>query len=110
MWNVIPPPVAERAARRTEESAELAVLRAAAIDGRVRDGLVALRLAGDASTDAGQRLAATLRDRLAAVVALLRALALRCQRAGAQDRVLHRVVDLVLNRAIARPSTGHFTL
>src|SRR5215207_445440 len=74
------------------------------------DRLVALGLAGDAGADARQRLAPLLRDRLAAIVAFLGALALRRQRTRAKDRVLHRVVDLVLNRAIARPSASHVQL
>src|SRR5574338_116106 len=88
-------------------STQLAVLAAAAVDGRMDDRLVALRLAGDAGAHAGQRLAPLLRDRLAAIVAFLGALALRRQRAGAKDRILHRVLDLILNRAVARPSAGH---
>jgi hypothetical protein len=62
------------------------------------NGLVAFRLAGDAGADAGQRIAPFLRDRLAAIVAFLRAFALRRQRPRAKDGVLHRVLDLVLNR------------
>ena len=75
---------------------------------RMLDRLVAHRLAGDAGADAGQGRAAFLGDRLAAIVAFLGALALRGQRAGAQHGVLDRVVDLVLHRAVAGPSTGHF--
>ena len=56
-------------------SPQLAILAAAAVDGRVDDRLVALRLAGDAGAHARQRLAPLLRDRLAAVVAFLGALA-----------------------------------
>src|SRR5579884_1003433 len=57
---------------------------------------VPLRLAGDAGADAGKRLAPFLGDRPAAIVAFLRALALRSQRPRAKDRVLHRIVDLAL--------------
>jgi hypothetical protein len=39
------------------KSAKLAILAAAAVDGRVNDRLVAFGLAGDAGADAGQRLA-----------------------------------------------------
>src|SRR5687767_7210765 len=88
-------------------SAQLAVLAAAAVDGGVGDGLVALRLAGDAGAHPGERLAALRRNRLAAIVAFLGTLPLGGERTGAKDRVLHRVVDLVLDRAVASPSAGH---
>ena len=88
-------------------SPKLAILAAPSIDGRVANRLVARRLAGNAGADARKRLAPLLRDGLAAIVAFLGAFARRRQSTGAQDRILHRVVDLVLNRAIARPSTGH---
>src|SRR5205085_6097327 len=73
---------------------QLAVLAAAAVGGGVHDRFVALRLAGDAGADAGEGFAALPGDRLAAIVAILGALPVRGERAGAQDRVLHRVVDL----------------
>jgi hypothetical protein len=69
--------------------------------------LVAFGLASDAGANARERVAALLRDRLAAIVAFESAVALRRQGTGAKDRILHRVVDLVLNRAVARPSAGH---
>src|SRR5690349_234946 len=62
---------------RTAFLPQLAVLAAAAVDGRVDDRLVALGLAGDAGADSGQRFAALGRDRLAAIVAILGALARR---------------------------------
>src|SRR5690349_6236765 len=76
----------------------------------MEDRLVALGLAGDAGPHARKRLAAFLRDWLAAIVAFLRALPLRSQRSGAQHGVLHRIVNLVLNRAVAGPSAGHLKL
>src|SRR5437868_6245067 len=91
-------------------STQLAILAAAAIDRRVDDALIALRLAGDAGAHARQRLAPLLRDRLAAIVAFLGALALGRQRAGAQHGVFHRVLDLLFDRAVARPSAGHVAL
>src|SRR4051794_41520445 len=69
--------------------------------------LVAHGLAGDAGANAGQRIAALLRDRLAAIVAFLGALTMRRQSAGAQNGVLHRILDLLLDRPVARPSAGH---
>ena len=62
--------------------AQLAILAAAAVDGRMHDRLVALGLARDAGPHAGQRLAPLLRDRLAAIVAFLGALALRASAHG----------------------------
>src|SRR5579872_1319511 len=70
--------------------------------------LVALCLAGDARADARKHLTSLFRDRLAAIIAFLRTLAARCEGAGTKDRIFHSVVDLVLNRAVARPTTGHF--
>jgi len=88
-------------------SAKLAVLASSAIDGRVDYPRVAFRLARDAGADARDGLAALLGNRLAAVIAFLCALALWSQRTGTKDRILHRIVDLVLNRAVARPTSGH---
>jgi hypothetical protein len=73
----------------------------------MNDGLVSFRLASDTGANAGQRLAPLLRDRLSAIVAFHRAFALRRQRPSAKDRVLHRIVDLVLHRTVATPSTSH---
>ena len=64
-----------RRAAAASASAQLAILAAAAVDGRMDDRLVALGLAGDAGAHARQRLAPLLRDRLAAIVAFLGALA-----------------------------------
>ena len=69
------------------------------------DALVALGLAGDAGADAGKRLAAALRDRLSAIVAFLGTVAFRSERPGPQDRIGDRVVDLILNRSVASPTT-----
>src|SRR4051794_17717177 len=74
------------------------------------DRLIAQGLAGDAGAHPGQGVAPFLGDRFAAIVAFFGAVARRRQRAGAQDRILHRIVDLVLHRAIARPSAGHVSL
>src|SRR4051794_26004383 len=87
--------------------AQLAILAAAAVDRRMGHRFVAFGLAGDAGADAGQGLAPLLGDELAAIVAFLGALARRRQSTGAQDRVLHRIVDLVLHRAVACPPASH---
>ena len=71
------------------------------------DKPVTFGLTGYASPDSGKGFASLIRNRLAAIVAFLGAFAMRSKRAGTKDRVLHRIVDLVLNRAVARPSTGH---
>src|SRR5690606_11306454 len=85
-----------------------AVLAAAAVDAAVDDLRVPARLAGDAGPHAGNRLAAPFGDVLAAFLAMDRALSARQPRARREHRVLHGIVDLVLNRAVARPSAGHF--
>jgi hypothetical protein len=72
----------------------------------MHDGPVAFRLAGNASAHAGQCSAALDRDWLTAVVAVIRALSSRHAKASRLDRVLHRVINLVLHCAIARPSAG----
>src|SRR5687768_8335430 len=87
--------------------AELAVLAAAAVDGRMADVGVAARLAGDAGAHARDGLAALGRDRLAAIVAFFRAFALGEEGAGELNRILDGVVDLILNRAVARPPACH---
>src|SRR4051812_2463509 len=69
--------------------------------------LVAHRLAGDTGAYSGQRFAPLLRDRLAAIIAFLRTLAVGRQCAGAENGLLHRILDLLLDRAVARPSAGH---
>src|SRR4249919_3416682 len=102
----ITPPLAPPHRGEGDNSTQLAILAATPIDGRIDDGLVARGLASDASPHARQRLATPLRDRLAAIVAFLGAVAPRRHRPGAKDGVLHRIVDLVLNRAVASPSAG----
>ncbi len=58
---------------------------------------------------AGEGAAAGLRDLLAALSAMRFALAGRRGEAGArrEHRILHGVVDLILNRAVARPTACH---
>jgi hypothetical protein len=68
---------------------------------------VALALARDAPSHPGEDVAALLRDRLAAVVAMGGAFARRRFGAGALHGILHRVFDLVLHRAVARPAASH---
>ena len=71
------------------------------------DRFVAFRLAGDAGANAGHGLATFRGDGLAAIVAFLCGLAGGQALPGRGDGILHRVVDLVLNRAVARPTAGH---
>ena len=61
------------------------------------DGLVALGLASDTGAHARERVTPLLRNRLAAIIAFLGAFPLGRYRPSAEDRVLHCVVDLVLN-------------
>src|SRR5947199_188128 len=66
-----------------------------------------LPLARDAGPHSWQGVSALLRDRLAAIVTFLRAFAAGSQGSSTQHSVLHGIVDLILNRAIASPSAGH---
>src|SRR3546814_5726651 len=87
--------------------AKLAVLATAAVDPRLPAPRVARRLAGDAGAAAGQGLAPRLRNPLAAILAIIGAFALGEAEARQFDGVGHRVVDLFLHGAVARPAIGH---
>src|SRR6185503_229595 len=100
-------PLVQACIGRTEISPKLAIFAPAPVDRRVNDRLVPFGLAGDTGADARKRLAATCRNRFAAIVAFVRALAVRSQSAGAKDGIFHRVLGLVLNRSIASPTACH---
>src|SRR6478736_9859848 len=102
--------MAAHAALRARMSAQLAVLAAAAVDPTVDLARFPPGLTRNACTHAGQGLAARRGDRLAAFVAELRAFAGGHVGPRGEHRVLHRVVDLVLHRAVARPASGHFAI
>src|SRR5690606_24686666 len=87
--------------------AQLAVLAAAPVDADGSARGVAGALAGDAGAHSGERAAPRLGNALAAIVAMLGALPERRFGPGAQHRVLDRVIDLVLHRAVARPAACH---
>src|SRR5690606_276700 len=74
--------------------AQLAVLAAAPVDADGAARGVAGALAGDAGAHSGERAAPRPWNALAAIVAMLGALPERRFGAGAQHRVLHRVIDL----------------
>ena len=86
---------------------KLTVLAAPPIEAGEDGPAIAGRLALDAGPGAGKRLAATLRDRLAAFVAMRGTFT----REQACARILHRVgdgiVDLLLNSTVTRPTAGH---
>jgi hypothetical protein len=71
---------------------------------------VALGLACDACAHARERLAPLSGYRFAAIVTVLGALSFGRQRPSAKERILHRIVDLVLNRTVTSPSAGHVRL
>src|SRR5918997_6861229 len=87
--------------------AQLAVLAAAAVDAAGDRPRIAFRLALDAGPDAGHRLPPALGDGRAAIVAFAGAFAARHAEPGQLDRVLDRVVDLILHRAVPRPAASH---
>src|SRR5947209_3897573 len=68
---------------------------------------VPLRLAGDAGADAPEGRPPPLGDRLTTIIAVRRALTRWCQCTSTQNRIGDRIVDLVLNGAVARPSARH---
>jgi len=68
---------------------------------------VRLGLAGDAPADARQCLAARFGDRLAALLAGEEALSLREPAPRPFDSAVDRRVDLILHRAILRPTDRH---
>lgn len=71
------------------------------------DSFITSPLAGYAGTCAWQCLAPTSWDGFPTVFAMLEALASWHPRAGAADRITYSVINLILYRAIARPSSGH---
>src|SRR5580692_9828640 len=87
--------------------AQLAVLAAAAVDAASQRAVVAAGLAVDAGSRARQGAAARLGDLVAALVAMGRALAGGQARPRGLHPVGDGVVDLVRDRAIARPAAGH---
>src|SRR5690606_36144311 len=96
-----------RRGRRTRSAAaglsrlpKLAVLAAAAVDADGPARGIAGTLAGDAGAYAGERAAPRFGDAFAALVAMLGAVSAWRLGAGAQHRVLDRVVDLILHRAV----------
>lgn len=88
-------------------SPQLAIFAASPIDAGMYDSFIALRLARYAGTCAGKCLAPTSRDGFAAVFAVVEPLAGRQPQACAADRVTYGIINLILHRTIARPSTGH---
>jgi hypothetical protein len=86
---------------------ELAVLAAAPIDPEMGGFTILRRLTGDAFLHAGYCLAASFGNFCVAFFAMRFAFARGHFRPGAQDRVFHRVVDLILHRAVRCPSVRH---
>lgn len=64
------------------------------------DRLVALSLTCHAGAHTWQGLATASRDSFAAVFAMIESLSCRYARASATDGVVHRIVDLILNRTV----------
>jgi hypothetical protein len=85
----------------------VALLAAAGIAPAAHDCRVARRLTGYAGPRAGQSKTPALRNPLAAILAIVGTFARRHPCAGAEHGILHRIVDLILHRAIARPTAGH---
>ena len=71
------------------------------------DAGIAFRLAADTGPRAGQGLAPAFRYGLTAFIAMDRALADRQPRPRIVHRIRDRVVDLILDSAVARLSTSH---
>jgi len=88
-------------------SSQLAIFAAPPVDLRMDDGFIALRLASNAGAYTRQYFAPPSWDGFPAVFAALKPLTNGNPGACAADRVGNRVVNLILHRAIARPSTGH---
>src|SRR5690348_10795473 len=89
-------------------SAQLTVLAAAPIVEAVGlHLLIGLGLAGDAEAHPRHGFAARLGDLVAALLAVLAAGAAGQPAAHALERVLDAGVDLVLDRAVFRPTGGH---
>ncbi len=91
-------------------SAQLAVLVAASIDAGESRLLFAYGLTCDAGSRADQRLSASQRDRLAAFLAFFEPNTRRHTRSRSRQSIPHAVLDLILNRALRRPSTCHLPL
>lgn len=88
-------------------SSQLTVFAAAAVDPSDDRLRVPVRLARHARTRARKRVAATGRDLAAANFTVRWPIARRHPRACDRDRVGDRVVDLILDRAVARPTSSH---
>ncbi|EIZ77952.1 hypothetical protein WSK_3428 [Novosphingobium sp. Rr 2-17] len=93
--------------RSAMPSPQLAIFAASPVHMRVNDSFIALPLAGYAGARTRQCLTPTCGDGLATVFTMLKALASWHPPTGAADRVTYSVINLILHRAIARPSTGH---
>jgi hypothetical protein len=68
---------------------------------------VALRLAGHAGADPRQDLATTGRDSFTTLFAMIESLTRWHACAGAANRVVHGIVDLILYSTVARPTASH---
>lgn len=91
-------------------SAQLAVLVAASINAGEFRLLFAYGLTGDAGPRADQRHSASQRDRLAAFLAFFESNTRRHTRSRSRQSIPHAILDLILNRALRRPSTCHVPL
>jgi len=89
---------------------QLAIFAAPPVDLGMNDSFVAQRLAGYTGAGTRQCLAPAGRDGLAAVFAMFQPFTSGHPRACAADRVAYGVIDLILHRAVARPSTGHMSV
>lgn len=74
---------------------------------RVNHGFIALPLTDHAGTHTRQCLAPTSGDGLATIFAMLKAFTSGHPRASPADCVAYCIINLILHRAIARPSAGH---
>ncbi len=68
---------------------------------------VALGLTADAGSNTWQGRTTAIRYRTAAFLTFIRAFSERHARPRGQNRVDHRVINLILYRAIARPAIRH---
>jgi hypothetical protein len=87
----------------------LAILAAASIDAGASDGVISAGLAGNACASTRKRLASRLRDRFAALLAFVEAVADRHEGACELHGIRNGVVDLILHSAISRPTTSHIS-
>src|SRR3546814_11337353 len=70
-------------------------------------GVVSLGLATHTGADARQRLASSGRDTVATIFTLIAALASGHAGSSGAECVVDCIIDLILHRTIACPSTGH---